>query len=112
MRDSSAQHVIATAVIDTYLFRSLRRHPPPERAQQLSLHSECIHLLSEGKVVINIAEHHIKYINISHIDICLLKVQNNGMLILYMAVVRNMVCNTHNLNKKLKSQQIDMFIYH
>ena len=33
------------------LFRSLRRHPPPERAQQLPLHSEGIRLLSEGEVV-------------------------------------------------------------
>ena len=32
-------------------FRPLRRHPSPERAQQLSLHTEGIRLLYGGKVV-------------------------------------------------------------
>ena len=37
---------------DKLLFHPLKRHPPPERAQQLSLHSEGIRLLNGGKVVI------------------------------------------------------------
>ena len=61
----SAQHIIALQIVDIQLFRPLRRHPPPEWAQQLSLHSEGIRLLSGGKVVINIAEQRCKFINTS-----------------------------------------------
>ena len=59
-----AQRVIAMQIVDELVFRSLRRHPPPERAQHFSLHSEGIRLLSEGEVVER-AQHNINLLILS-----------------------------------------------